>query len=89
MYKKLYKVRYGAKVDGVCGGLANYLDMDPTVMRIIWIVGSLFLNVGGIIAYIVCSLVMPREPQYFDNNEFGHSGNYNNYQNPHDNNRNR
>ena len=85
MYKKLYKVRYGAKVDGVCGGLANYLNMDPTIMRLIWVAGTLFFG-SGIIAYIVCSLVMPREPEHYDNNEFNHQNPYNNYNNNQNNN---
>ena len=81
MYKKLYKLRYGAKVDGVCGGLANYLNIDPTIMRLIWVVGTMFLSGWGIIAYIVCSLIMPREPEYYDNNEFGSQNPYNNRNN--------
>jgi len=80
MYKKLYKVRHGAKIDGVCGGLANYLNMDPTIIRLIWAAGTLFFG-SGIIAYVVCSLVIPREPEYYDHNEFGPQNTYNNYQN--------
>jgi len=81
MYKKLYKVRFGAKIDGVCAGLANYVGMDHTIMRLIWVIGTLFLQVPGVLAYIICSLIMPREPQYFDNNEFNQSNNYNGNQN--------
>ena len=80
MYKKLYKVRYGAKLDGVCGGLANYLNMDPTIVRLIWMVCS-FIFGSGIFAYIVCSLIMPREPEHYDNNEFGNQNPYNNQNN--------
>ena len=79
MYKKLYKVRYGAKIDGVCGGLANYLNMDPTIMRLIWVVGTLFFG-SGIIAYFVCSLIIPRELEHYDNNEFNYQAPYNNNQ---------
>ncbi|MCL2564949.1 MAG: PspC domain-containing protein [Defluviitaleaceae bacterium] len=64
--KKLYKARRDTKIDGVCKGLADYFAMDPTMMRIIWIVAGLFLHIGLVIAYIICSLVMPREPEYHD-----------------------
>jgi len=64
--KKLYKARRGTKIDGVCKGLADYLGMDPTMMRIIWIIAGLFTNIFAVVAYILCSLVMPREPGYHD-----------------------
>jgi len=66
MQKKLYKARRGGKIDGVCKGLADYFNMDPTLMRIIWIVAFLFLHIGLVLAYIICSIVMPREPEYYD-----------------------
>jgi len=61
MYKKLYKARYGTKIDGVCKGLAEYIDIDPTMMRLIWVIAGLFFNVMAVFAYILCMLVMPRE----------------------------
>ncbi len=61
MGKRLYKMNEGKILDGVCGGIANYFGVDPTVIRLLWV---LFTAVGGsgIIAYIVCALVIPREP---------------------------
>jgi phage shock protein PspC (stress-responsive transcriptional regulator) len=46
-------------VAGVCAGLAEYFDIDPTVIRVIWVL-SVFAGIG-IIAYIVCWLVMPEK----------------------------
>lgn len=58
--KKLYKIEQGRKIDGVCGGIAEYFNVDPTVVRVIWI---LFVVCGGcgILAYIIAALVMPRK----------------------------
>ena len=46
---------------GVCSGFAKYFDMDPTVIRIIWAVITL-AGGSGLIAYIVCALIMPDSP---------------------------
>ena len=36
--KKLYKIDKGRKIDGVCGGIAEFLDLDPTIVRLAWII---------------------------------------------------
>ncbi|MBQ7740767.1 MAG: PspC domain-containing protein [Eubacterium sp.] len=61
MKKKLYKDRKNEKLCGVCAGLAKYFDMDVTIIRILWIIITL-AGGSGVIAYIVCALVMPDEP---------------------------
>lgn len=58
MEKRLYRIEEGKKVAGVCGGLAEYFNIDPTVVRLGWAIVSLFVPVG-IVAYIVAALVMP------------------------------
>ncbi len=60
MAKKLYRSRTDRKIWGICGGLAKYLDMDSTVVRIIAIV-SIFISGIGIIAYIVMRIMVPKE----------------------------
>lgn len=59
--KKLYKSRTDKKLDGVCAGIANYFGIDPTLIRIGWVLLSLAWFTG-VIAYIVCAIVIPREP---------------------------
>ncbi|MDD6485346.1 MAG: PspC domain-containing protein [Spirochaetales bacterium] len=55
--KRLRKSR-DKKLCGVCGGIAEYLDMDPTIVRIIWLV--LVLCAGtGLLAYIIAAILMP------------------------------
>ena len=65
MNKRLYKSRDDQKLDGVCAGIAKFFDVDPTVIRLAWV---LFCALGGsgILAYIVCALVIPREPEVID-----------------------
>ncbi len=53
-----------AKIGGVCGGLAEYLDVDPTVVRLVWCLITFFTGlVPGIIAYLVAWLVLPAPPK--------------------------
>lgn len=40
MQKRLYKIEQGKKIDGVCGGIAEYFDIDPTLVRLAWILFS-------------------------------------------------
>lgn len=62
MEKKLYKSKTDKKVCGVCGGVAEYLDMDPTIVRLIVAFAVLFAC-SGILAYIVAALIMPEKPE--------------------------
>ncbi len=65
MAKKLYRSRTDRKIWGVCGGLAKYFDMDPTIVRVIAIASVLFTG-AGIIAYIVMAIVVPLENSAVD-----------------------
>ena len=62
MVKKLYRSRTDRKIWGVCGGLAKYFNMDPTIVRIIG-VASLFVGTLGFWAYIITAIVVPLEPE--------------------------
>ncbi len=59
MKKRLYKSLVDKKVSGVCGGIAEYFNLDSTVVRLAWVLFT-FLGGSGIIAYIVAALVMPK-----------------------------
>lgn len=59
--KKLYKSATDKKIFGVCGGLAEYFEVDPTVIRLIWAILAFCGGVGGV-AYLVAALVMPNPP---------------------------
>ncbi len=63
MNKRLYKSNRNKMIDGVCGGIAAYFGLDPTLVRLGWI---LFCALGGsgILAYIIAAVVIPRDPEY-------------------------
>lgn len=59
--KRLYKSRTDRMIDGVCGGIAHYLNLDPTLVRIAWVLLTL-LGGSGILLYFIAMIVMPKEP---------------------------
>lgn len=63
MKKKLYRTRNGRMVAGVCAGLADYFDIDPTIIRLGWLI-AVFCFGGGLFAYLIAALVIPNEPHY-------------------------
>ena len=59
--KKLYRSNVNKKLFGVCGGIGEYFDVDPTVVRVIFLV--LLLGFGtGLLAYLIAALIMPVGP---------------------------
>ena len=60
--KKLYRVEEGKMIAGVCGGLAEYFNIDITLIRLAWVVLSLLAG-SGIVAYIIAAIIMPPKPQ--------------------------
>lgn len=59
-HKKLYRSTQNKVLAGICGGLAEYFDVDPTVVRLLWILFSC-LGGSGVIAYIICLFVIPQD----------------------------
>lgn len=60
MEKKLYRNTQSKMIAGVCSGLAEYINIDPTIIRVIWaLVG---LSGAGIVAYLICALIIPEKP---------------------------
>ena len=61
--KKLFRSARDKKLAGVCGGIGDYLDTDPTLIRLGWIVLTVVTGImPGVIGYIIAAIVMPREP---------------------------
>lgn len=60
-YRKLMRSKMNRMVCGVCGGIGEYLNLDPTVVRLLWLVCSLASCGTGLIVYIVAAVVMPEE----------------------------
>ncbi len=61
MDKKLYRSRDNKVISGVCGGIAEYFDVDATLIRLLWAV-TVLLGGTGIIAYILCIIIIPEAP---------------------------
>ena len=63
MEKRLYKIEEGKKWDGVCGGIAEYFNVDPTLIRLIWALVT-FCTVGvGLVGYLICDIIMPKKSE--------------------------
>ena len=61
MKKKLYKSVKDRKLTGVCGGIAEYFDIDSNIVRIVWLI--LVLCAGtGLLAYIICAIILDDNP---------------------------
>ena len=59
MEKKLYRIREGKVLAGVCNGIGAYFNVDPTLIRVGWAIMSL---IGpGLIAYLICALIIPEQ----------------------------
>ena len=59
--KKLYRSKKQRIIAGVCGGIGEYSKIDPTVLRLLWIVGTLISFGVGIIAYILAWIIIPEK----------------------------
>ncbi len=59
--KKLMRSRKDHKIAGVCGGFAEYLGLDSTLVRIIWLTMTVFAG-SGVLGYVIAWVVMPEEP---------------------------
>ena len=59
--KKIYRSNKKV-IAGVCGGLGEYFNIDPTIVRVLWVLITLFtMLIGGIIAYILCWIIIPEK----------------------------
>lgn len=65
--KRLYRSKTQKMIAGVCGGLAEYFEIDVSVIRILWIIGTIISLGIGVVAYIVMVLVFPEAPENVDN----------------------
>ena len=63
MEKRLYKSRENRMVGGVCGGIAEYFNVDPTLVRLAWVVLAALFG-SGILAYIIAAIIIPERTGY-------------------------
>jgi phage shock protein C len=60
--KKLYRSRRNRMLGGVCGGIAEYFNIDPTLVRLIWVLSTIGLGFG-IWGYLLAWLIIPNSPE--------------------------
>lgn len=66
--KKLRRPRTGRMLAGVCAGIANYFALDPTVIRVVYTLATIFTVFSGAIIYLLLMLIIPEEEnRYFQN----------------------
>ncbi len=58
--KRIYRSRQDRMVCGVCGGIAEYFDIDPTLVRLAWVILSCIGAGTGIVAYIIAAIIIPK-----------------------------
>lgn len=59
--RRLYRSRTDRRISGICGGLATYFKIDPTLVRLLFVLGLLLVG-GTFWAYIIMMIVIPEEP---------------------------
>lgn len=63
--KRLYRTEGPYKIlFGVCGGIAEYFDIDPTLVRVLWVI-LFFMGSLGFWAYLICAFIMPRKSDIY------------------------
>ncbi len=69
MDKRIYRSRDNQMICGVCSGIAKYFNIDPTIVRILFLI-TLFTWGSGVLIYIICSIVIPVEPIEYAHNTY-------------------
>lgn len=73
MVKELRRSETDVRLCGVCGGIGEYLGIDPNVVRLVWVGVSLFAGVG-VLPYFVAAVLMPKADSSCDGNEEENTG---------------
>ena len=61
--KKLYRSKTSKVFAGICGGLAEYFSVDPTAVRLVWLLAVVFSGfIPGLLAYILALFIVPKQP---------------------------
>ena len=63
--KKLYRIEAGAKLAGVCGGIAEFFNVDPNILRLIWAVFTVFSVGTGLLLYVLAAAILPKKSDVY------------------------
>jgi len=61
--KRLYRSRKERQLAGVCGGVADYLGVDPTLVRLLWVIFAI-AGGPGVLLYVIMAAIVPEEPEF-------------------------
>jgi len=75
MSKQLYRSQENKIIGGVCGGLAEYFNIDPVIVRLVCVL-LFFAKAIGIVAYIICMIIIPEAPYGYSSKEEAYNQNY-------------
>jgi phage shock protein C len=59
--KRLYRSEKERMLWGVCGGIADYFEVDPTIIRLLWVLGTLASFGFGVVLYIIAAIIIPKK----------------------------
>ena len=59
--KRLYRSKNDQKIAGVCGGIAEYFNVDPTIIRLLWVLITIFSIGLGILGYLIALIIIPEK----------------------------
>ena len=62
LHNRIYRSRTERMIAGVAGGLAEYADVDPTIVRLLWVMALLTTGPVAFFLYLLCACIIPREP---------------------------
>lgn len=62
--KRLYRSSRNKIIAGICGGIGEYLGIDPVVVRLVWVIFTLLSFGAGIFAYLIAWMIIPRNPKH-------------------------
>lgn len=74
MDKKLKRSRTDRVIAGVCGGVGEYFNIDPVIVRIVWVILAFMPGGPGFLAYLICALIIPEDDGVIYQNENKSSG---------------
>ena len=60
--KRLYRSRKNMMIAGICGGLGEYFNVDPTILRLVWVIFG--CTGAGIVSYVLAAIIIPSDPEY-------------------------
>lgn len=61
--KRLFRSKNNRVISGFCGGIGEYLGIDPTLIRLMWLIATIFAGLN-ILAYIICWIIVPEETEW-------------------------